>query len=189
MTNSKDLILKLRAVYKEKKQSDDLSYDILLSLMEQDGDFTSKSTLSRLFGNNWEKYSFDYERTLIPIANALLDVETFEDYDDADTKAYKSLLKFKMSVISENSKKIAELTEQVEEVSNKERSKYYEKLEEETIKFQTSLDFLKHQVELKDQRIDLLMRQNERLSITNNQLLTQFLACPLKNADCKGGES
>ena len=56
MTNTRDLILKLRAVYKEKKTS----YDILLSEMEQNGDFTSKSTLSRLFGNQWEKYTFDY---------------------------------------------------------------------------------------------------------------------------------
>jgi len=185
MTNTRDLILKLRAVYKEK----DLSYDKMMSEMEQNGEFTSKSTLSRLFGNNWEQYSFDYEKTLIPIANVLLDVETFEDDDDADTKAYKSLLRFKMSVISENSKKIAELTKQVEEASEKERSKYHEKLEKETLKFQKSLDFLKHQVELKDQRIDLLMQQNDRLSITNNQLLNQFLSCPFKDKDCTGDKS
>ena len=176
MTNTKDLILKLRAVYQEKK----MSYDQILSEMEQDGEFSSKSTLSRLFGNNWEKYSFDYEKTLIPIANVLLDVENFEDDDDADTKAYKSLLRFKMSVIDENSKRIEELKKQVEDVSTKERSKYHEKLEKETEKFQRSLDFLKHQVELKDQRIDLLMAANERLSITNNQLISQFLDCPLK---------
>jgi uncharacterized protein YlxW (UPF0749 family) len=148
--------------------------------MENDGEFTSKSTLSRLFGQHWEKYSFDYERTLIPIANALLDVETFEDDDDADTKAYKSLLKFKMSVISENSKKIVELTRQVEEVTDKERSKYHEKLEKETEKFQRSLDFLKKQVEFKDKRIDQLMNDNGKLIDANNRLINQFLDCPLK---------
>ena len=58
MTNTRDLILKLRAVYKEKN----LSYDKMMSEMEQNGEFTSKSTLSRLFGNNWEQYSFDYEK-------------------------------------------------------------------------------------------------------------------------------
>ena len=181
MTNTRDLILKLRAVYKEKQTS----YDILLSEMEQNGDFTSKSTLSRLFGNQWEKYTFDYEKTLIPIANALLDIETFEDEDDADTKAYKSLLRFKMSVIDENSKRISELRKQVEEVSNRERAKYHEKLEKETEKFQRSLDFLNHQIELKDQRIDLLMAANERLSVTNNQLISQFLDCPLQNNKCE----
>lgn len=184
MTNSKDLILKLRAVYNEKKQSADFSYDILLALMEGDGEFISKSTLSRLFGKNWENYSFDYERTLIPIANALLDVENFESDDDTDTKAYKSLLKFKMSVISENSKKIAELKTQIEEVSSRERSKYLDKLEKETIKFQKSLEFLKHQVDLKDKRIDQLMSENGKLIDTNNRLINQFLDCPLKK-ECK----
>lgn len=176
MTNTRDLILKLRAVYKEKN----LSYDKMMSEMEQNGEYTSKSTLSRLFGNNWEKYSFDYEKTLIPIANVLLDVEHFEDDDDADTKAYKSLLRFKMSVIDNNSKQIEELKQQIAEASTKERNKYLDKLEKETEKFQRSLDFLKHQVELKDQRIDMLMAANERLSITNNQLISQFLDCPLK---------
>lgn len=176
MTNTRDLILKLRAVYKEKQTS----YDKILSEMEQNGEFSSKSTLSRLFGNNWEKYSFDYEKTLIPIANVLLDVETFEDDDNADTKAYKSLLRFKMSVIDHNARQIDELKKQIEEVASKERTKYLDKLEKETDKFQKSLEFLKHQVELKDQRIDLLMAANERLSVTNNQLISQFLDCPLK---------
>ena len=176
MTNTRDLILKLRAVYKEKN----LSYDKMMSEMEQNGEFTSKSTLSRLFGNNWEKYSFDYEKTLIPIANVLLDVEHFEDDDDADTKAYKSLLRFKMSVIDNNTKQIEELKHQIAEVSSKERTKYLDKLEKETEKFQKSLDFLKHQVELKDQRIDMLMAANDRLSITNDRLINQLMDCPLK---------
>ena len=159
MTNTKDLILKLRAVYKEKKTS----YDTILSEMEQNGEFTSKSTLSRLFGNNWEKYSFDYEKTLIPIANVLLDVETFEDDDDADTKAYKSLLRFKMSVIDNNAREIAELKEQLKEIATKEKLKYHEKLKAETDKFQKSLDFAMRQIELKDQRITQLLDANIQL--------------------------
>lgn len=180
MTNTKDLILKLRAVYKEKK----ISYDQILSLMEQNGDFSSKSTLSRLFGNNWEKYSFGYEDTLIPIANVLLDVETEED-DDSETQAFKSLLKFKMSVIDENAKQIAELKEQIKEVSAKERSKYAEKLEKETEKFQRSLEFAKNQIALKDKRIDQLMNANDRLSITNDRLINQLMNCPLRKTECE----
>ena len=186
MTKSKDLILKLREVYAEKH----VSYDQILSLMEQDGEFSSKSTLSRLFGKNWEKYSFDYEKTLIPIANVLLDVETTEADDDADTKAYKSLLRFKMSIIDENAKKIEELKEQIEQVSSREKMKYLDKLEKETIKFQKSLEFLKHQVELKDKRIDQLMDANDRLSITNDRLINQLMDCPLrKDADCTGDKA
>ena len=176
MTNTKDVILKLKAV-KEEKQ---LSLDKILSLVEQNGDYVSKTTLSRIFAKGSENKSFRYEETLRPIANALLDIENEEDYDDADTRAYKSILKLKMSVIDENSKKIAELQEQLEEVSKKEKSKYLEKLAAETDKFQRSLDFCREQIALKDKRIDQLMNANDRLSIMNNSMLEQFLNCPLK---------
>ena len=124
MTKSKDLIIKLREVQKEKK----ISYDKILSLMEQDGQFSSKSTLSRLFGDNWEKYSFDYENTLIPIANVLLDVENIEEDDDTETKAFKSLLKLKMSVIDDNARQIAELTDREREEMLTAGYQAYEKL-------------------------------------------------------------
>ena len=183
MTKTKDLILKLREVYKEKKDSTGFSYDKLLSLMEQDNEFTSKSTLSRLFGKNWDSHSFDYERTLIPIANALLDVEKYEEDDDADTKAFKSLLQFKMSVIENNSKEIASLKETLETIKtesaeqiNSEKAKYHEKLKAEMDKFQKSLDFATHQIALKDKRIDQLMDMN-------HELMTQLLSCP--NRGCK----
>ena len=156
MTKSKDLIIKLREVQKEKK----ISYDKILSLMEQDGQFSSKSTLSRLFGKNWENYTFDYENTLIPIANVLLDVDNIEEDDDTETKAFKSLLKLKMSVIDDNARQIAELKEQIQEVSNKEKQKYQQKLAAEMAKFQKSLDFAMHQIELKDQRITQLLDAN-----------------------------
>ena len=169
MTNVRDVILKLREVYKEKK----LSYDKIISLMETDGEFTSKSTLSRLFGKNWEQYSFDYERTILPIANVLLDVDNIEADDDLDTKAYKSVIRLKKSII-------AELEEKIKTVESKEKSKYLEKLAIETEKFQKSLDFAMHQIELKDKRIDQLMDANDRLSIMNNRMLEQFLDCPLK---------
>ena len=176
MTNVKDVIMKLRAVRVEK----DLSYDKILSMLEEDGEFISKSTLSRLFGDKWEKYSFDYERTVLPIANIILDIDTIEADDDIDTKAYKSMLKFKMSIIDENARQIKELKEEIQTVRDKERAKYSEKLEKETIQFQHSLDFMTQQIQLKDKRIDMLMEANDRLSIMNNKMLEQFLSCPLK---------
>lgn len=176
MTNVKDVIMKLRAVRVEK----DLSYDKILSMLEDDGEFISKSTLSRLFGDKWENYSFDYERTVLPIANIILDIDTIEADDDIDTKAYKSMLKFKMSIIDENARQIKELKEEIQTVRDKERAKYSEKLEKETIQFQHSLDFMTQQIQLKDKRIDMLMEANDRLSIMNNKMLEQFLSCPLK---------
>lgn len=176
MTNVKDVILKLRAVRLEKN----LSYDNILAMVESDGEYTSKSTLSRLFGDKWEDYSFDYEKTILPIANAVLDIETIEADDDIDTKAYKALLSFKMSIIDDNAKQIKELKEEISTVRDKERAKYSEKLEKETIQFQHSLDFMSQQIQLKDKRIDMLMEANDRLSIMNNKMLEQFLNCPLK---------
>ena len=179
MTNVKDVILKLREVRKEKN----LSYDKILSMLETDGEYISKSTLSRLFGDKWENYSFDYEQTILPIANVILDIDTIEADDDIDTKAYKSMLKFKMSIIDENARQIKELKEEIQTVREKERLKYSEKLEKETIQFQHSLDFMTKQIDLKDKRIDMLMEANDRLSIMNNKMLEQFLKCPLKECD------
>ena len=176
MTNTRDVILKLKEVKREKG----LSLDKILVIMEKNGQFLSKSTLSRVFADGSEDKSFRYDETLRPIANALLDIENDEIDDDAETLAFKSILKLKMSVIDENSKKIAELTEEVKTVANKERQKYHEKLDAEIAKPQKSLDFAMQQIELKDKRIDLLMQQNERLSVMNNRMLEQFMDCPLK---------
>ena len=181
MTNTRDVILKL----KEVKQEKGLSLDKILIMVENNGEYISKSTLSRVFKDGSEDSSFRYEETIRPIANALLDIENEEDDDDAETLAFKSILKLKMRVIDENSKKIEELQEQVKETASKEKAKYHEKLSAELSKMQKSLDFSMNQIELKDKRIDLLMQANERLSITNNKLLEQFLQCPLKNEGCQ----
>ena len=159
MTNTRDVILKLKKVKKEKG----LSLDKILVLMEKDGQYLSKSTISRVFADGSEDKSFRYEETLMPIANALLDIETIEDDDDADTQAFKSILKLKMSVIDENSKKITELQELLKETADKEKLKYHEKLQAEKDKFQKSLDFAMHQIALKDKRIDQLMDANIQL--------------------------
>ena len=166
MTKTKDVILKLKEVKKEKG----LSLDKILILMEQQGDYISKSTLARVFAKGSEDSSFRYEETLRPIANALLDIENIEEDDDPDTKAFKSILKLKMAVIDENSKKIQELQEQLKEVSNKEKLKYHEMLKSETEKFQKSLDFAMEQIALKDKRIDQLMDTNIKLT---NKLLKE----------------
>ena len=168
MTNTKDVILKLKAVRKEK----DLSFDNILALMEENGDFLSKSTLSRVFAEGSEDKSFRYEETLRPIANALLDIETIETDDDVDTQAYKSILKLKKDLLFELERQNKELKEEL----NNAKLKYHEKLEIETDRFQKSLDFATHQIELKDKRIDQLLE-------SNIQLLNQLLVCP-----CRKGE-
>lgn len=167
MTNTKDVIMKLKEVKKERK----LSLDNIINLMEENNEFVSKSTLSRIFSDGSEEKQFRYETTLRPIANALLDIETIEEDDDAEVKAYKSILKLKMAVIEENSQKIADLRDSINEIKesadaklNREKIKYHEKLEKETVRFQHNLDFMTAQIELKDKRIDQLMNMNMQLT-------------------------
>lgn len=168
MTNTKDVILKLKAVRLEKQ----LSFGDILDLMEKNGDYLSKSTLSRVFSDGSEDQSFRYEETIRPIAKALLDIETIEEDDTTDIKAMKALLKLKIQRI-----------EELEAAIDKEKNKYHEKLAKETAHFQGSLDFLKNQIELKDKRIDALLDTTTELMATNNKLVKQLMECPLRNED------
>lgn len=163
MTDTKKLILQL----KEVKQAKNLSLDQILKMLEDNGEFVSKSTLSRVFGDNSEEMDFRYETTLRPICDALLDIDNIEEDDSSDVKAYKAILKLKKDIILE-----------MKEEVNAEKINYSQKLEEETTKFQKSLEFVKNQIELKDQRIDALLSMNADLMQTNNDLLKQLMNCP-----------
>ena len=166
MTNTREVILTLKEVRKEKN----LSFDKILDLMKDNGDFLSKSTLSRVFADGSEDKTFRYEDTIRPIAKALLDIETIEQDDDIDTQAYKSILKLKKDLLFEYERQIAELKDELKEVQRTEKEKYHDKLAEETDKFQQNLAFLNRQVELKDDRITQLLDSNIKL-------LDQILLC------------
>ena len=166
MTNTREVILTLKEVRKEKN----LSFDKILDLMKDNGDFLSKSTLSRVFADGSEDKTFRYDDTIRPIAKALLDIETIEKDDDIDTQAYKSILKLKKDLLFEYEKQIAELKDEMAEIKRQEKEKYHEKIAKETDKFQQNLDFLNHQVKLKDDRIDQLLGANMKL-------LDQILLC------------
>ena len=168
MPNTKEIILKLKEVREEKG----LSYGDILDLMEKQGDYISKSTLSRLFAEGSEDCSFKYEETIRPIAKALLDIETIEETDDMDVQAMKSLLKYKMQLIEDLEKKVEALTGDLA----KEKLKYHEKLDKERDNFQKSLNFCRAQIDLKDKRIDQLLE-------TNIKLLNQLLVCPCRNKE------
>ena len=149
MTNTKDIIVKLKEVRDEKG----LSFGDILELMEKNGDFLSKSTLSRVFAEGSEDLSFKYEETIRPIAKAILDIETIEETDNMDVQAMKSLLRYKIQRIEDLEKRVQEL----ESALDKEKIKGHEKLEKERVQFQKSIDFLKEQISLKDKRMDLLL--------------------------------
>lgn len=172
MTNTKEIILKLKEVREEKK----LSYNDILALMEKSGDFVSKSTLSRIFSEGSEDTNFDYENTIRPIAKALLDMETIEDDDTMDVQALKTLLRYKIQRIEELEKQVKAL----EIALDKEKIKSHEKLDKERDLANRRIDFLKGQVSLKDKRMDMLLEAVFEKDKLHQQMLKQILDCPCR---------
>ena len=175
MTNTKELIIELKEVRDKKK----LSFADIMKLMEKNGDYLSKSTLSRIFAEGSEESSFKYEETIRPIAKALLDIETIEDDDDMDVRAMKSLLKYKIERIEDLECQL----EKAEAALAKEKVKYHEKLEKERERHKASIDFLKDQISLKDKRMDQLLEAVFTKDSQHKDLLEKFMTCP-----CRKGE-
>ena len=178
MINTREIILKLKQVKDEKG----LSYGDILDLMEKNGDFVSKSTLSRVFQDGSEdSNSFRYEETIRPIAKALLDIETIEQDDTLDVQAMKSLLQYKIQRIEQLEQEIEHLEAQY----NKELVKMHEKMEQERQTWSKSIDFLKEQISYKDQRMDLLLKAVQDKDARYNRLLEIVLSCPYRKNDIK----
>lgn len=172
MTNTRDIILKLKQVRAEKN----LSYSDILELMEKNNDFLSKSTISRVFADGSEDATFRYDETIRPIAKALLDIENIEDNDDMDIQAMKTLLKYKIQRIEELEQEIEHLKAQ----NDREKLKYHEKMDKERTQFQKSIDFLKDQISKKDLRIDLLLQSVQDKDSRYNEVLNLILTCPCR---------
>lgn len=179
MTNTKDVIIKL----KEVRNEHGLSYNDILALMEKNGDFLSKSTISRVFADGSEnETSFRYEETIRPIANALLDIDTIEDGDNVDVQAMKSLLKYKDQRIRELERE----KERLELALAEEKLKSNEKLEIEREQSRRSIEFLKEQVSLKDKRMDMLLDAVVVKDQQHKELLELVLSCPArKQSECE----
>ena len=172
MTNSRDLILKL----KEVRETKGLSYSDIMDLMEANGDFLSKATLSRVFADGSEEIKFRYEDTLRPIANALLDMENIEDGDDMNVQGLKTVLKYKIQIIEDQEKQIAALKSELD----RQKIKSNEKLEKERASFNKSIEFLKEQVSLKDKRMDFLLDAVKEKDALHKKMLEQILSCPCR---------
>lgn len=180
MESTREIIMLLKQVKTERK----LSYDQILALLEENNQFISKSTISRIFADGSEDGNFRYE-TLRPVCEALLDIDHIEKDDNPDVQAMKRLLHLKKDIIEELRSELQTSNAHMERELDKERLKYHQKLEEEAEKFQRSLNFVKNQIELKDQRIDALLSLNADLMRTNNELLKQLMVCPYHKKEIK----
>ena len=170
MTDTIQLIDSIRKVYDEKK----LTIGKIEALLKEKGKegAVAHTTIGRFFSKKKRSdYNYRYEDTIRPLAELLLDVDTIEQDDNTETEAMKNFVRVKGKVIDELESEIT----------------VYEKLEKEREQFTRSIDFLKTQIERKDQRIDRLMASCEQkdtqiLELTNkiNDLIEQMKACPLR---------
>lgn len=170
MENTKEIITKLKQIKEEKG----LSLNEIVAMVDDNGEYVSRSTVQRVFSEGSESVSFRYEESIRPIANALLDIENIEDTDSMDIQAMKVLLKYKI-------KKIEELEQQLD----KEKIKYHEKLDKEREQSRKSIEFLKEQVSYKDKRMDLLLESIKEKDIRYDALLKHILECPFRKCEDK----
>ena len=173
MQTIKDIIIRLKQVRDEKG----LSLNNIYDLIENSGDSLSKSSIQRVFADGSEDMSFKYEETIRPIAKVLLDMETIEADDNMDTAAMKSLLKYKIQRIEDLEHQIRQLKAQLD----KEKIRYHEKMEKERNQWANSIEFLKHQVSLKDKRMDFLLDAVKEKDRVNQSMLDHILNCPFRD--------
>ena len=149
------------------------SYSDIRKMMESNGDTPlSDATLSRIFADGSEESrSFSYDYTLIPLARALLGIEDIDANDEESVKALKELNRLKHARIRE-----------LEQELDREKLKRHEQLEEVREQSRKSIEFLKNQINYKDERmnefssrverlLDMINRKDERIEQLTSDIL------------------
>lgn len=157
MTNSKDLIREMKRV----RDENGYSYGDMRKMMEANGDRPlSDASFSRIFEEDSEnKRSFSYDYTLVPLARAILPIETIEENDTEDVKVLKEINKIKHTRIRELELENEKLKEDIDA----QKLKYHEKMDAEREAWGRSIDFLKEQISYKDVRMNEFSSRVERL--------------------------
>lgn len=129
-TKAQELIRQL----KEVKERNEITYPRILERMEKNGKFVSLTTLRRVFaaGSENSADSFNYENTLLPIAEVLLNVEDVPTMPDSP---YAQEIDGLKAVIHVQNEEIARLHEMKEHLERR-------------------ITFLLDQIEIKDRRMD-----------------------------------
>ena len=130
LTKSQELIRQL----KEIKSKNEITYPRIMERMEKNGKFVSLSTLRRVFADNSEMNAnnFNYENTLLPIAEALFNVEDMPTPLDSP---YAKEIDGLKAVIHVQNEEIARLHDMKEHLESR-------------------ITFLLEQIDKKDRRMD-----------------------------------
>ena len=177
MLNTRDIIVSLKEVKEERH----LSINDIVSLIEENGDYVSRSSVQRVFAEGSEDVSFKYEETIRPIAKVLLDIENIKEDDSPELQGIKEIVQYKLKYIEELERQIAELKTSLDT----EKIKYHEKLDKEREQYQRSIDFLKEQISLKDKRMDQLLEAVFIKDSQHKELLEVILSCPARKDGIK----
>ena len=131
---------------KRVRQENGLSISEIVRICEDSGNAVSETTIKKVFSDGSEALGFNYENTLKPIINALLD----DHEETAETDMMVSVAQFKEAKIQELE---AQLTRQ--EDSYKRR-----------------IEFLMQQIEIKDARLD---KRDEMISKLIDSIINHTL--------------
>lgn len=128
LTRASELIKQLKDV----KEKNEITYPRIMDRIEKNGKYVSLTTLRRVFADNSDASNFDYENTLLPIAEALLNVE---DVPTAPSSPYAQEIDGLKAVVHVQNEEIARLHEMKEHLENR-------------------IEFLIDQIGKKDRRMD-----------------------------------
>ena len=131
---------------KRVRQENGLSISEIVRICEESGNAVSETTIKKVFSDGSEALGFNYENTLKPIINALLD----DHEETAETDMMVSVAQFKEAKIQALE---AQLTRQ--EDSYKRR-----------------IEFLMQQIEIKDARLD---KRDEMISKLIDSIINHTL--------------
>jgi len=167
MTDTKEIIIKLKEIKKEKNLSN-------AEIVEMTNNYLSLTTVQRVFAKDSENTSFRYDDTIRPLVKALLgDIDTIEATDDMDTKAMKTLLKLKIQRIEELEKQISDLRLLMAE----EKEKGHAKHEKERQQYERHINLLEDQISIKDKRMEEMKNRFDRKDEQYTELVNRLLNC------------
>lgn len=116
----------------------------------------SNSTVARMFSDKSDELTFR-DDSVRPVAEMLLGLDSLDEGEE-DEKALKAIVQYKDAKIHELETLLAEERAKSETLLSEERAKSERKLEKERTQSTKSIDFLKRQIDLKDERITTLMK-------------------------------
>ena len=123
-TPARELIQQMKIV----KARDEITYPRIIEMLEKNGHFVSMTTLRRVFAEGSEDVNFNYETTLLPIAQVLLGLDGDQESTPEESVSLRAVIRLQ----TEEIERLHELNEHLED----------------------RVTFLIGQIEKKDRRMD-----------------------------------